>query len=432
MKIKSYLSLLYLVGYIAVANASTDIEKNIVTLVNKGLTQSIKELEQVVNINSGTMNFSGVKQVGLIFQKQLDELDFNTQWLDGSEFNRAGHLVATYGTTGPKILMIGHLDTVFAKDDAFKSFVRISESQIAGPGITDMKGGDVIIVSALRVLKKLNLLNKVSIKVVMTGDEEHSGKPLLASKKAIIDAAKWADIALGFEDGDGNIGTAVVARRGSVGWTLDVEGKPAHSSQIFKEDIGYGAIFETARILNDFRTQLSSIDNLTFNPGLVVGGTSFEYKKGASTANAFGKSNVIAQVAKITGDIRVLSPEQLIDVKNRMQQITQNSLAHTSATLVFDDGYPPMAPTPDNYKLLSVYNNISQKLGYGEVIAVEPRNAGAADISFASTYVKMALDGMGLMGTGGHTKNEVADIASLEKNINKAAILIYRLSEKPI
>jgi len=438
MNIKNSLLVFCFTSFISVVHADNHVaqktteqvntEQSIKAQVTKGLSQSLTELEQVVNINSGTMNFAGVKQVGLVFKKQFEQLGFETEWLDGSEFNRAGHLVAKYGNSGPKILMIGHLDTVFAKNDDFQSFQRINEQQIAGPGITDMKGGNVIIVAALRALKQAGVLDKVSIQVVMTGDEESSGRPLTKSKKALIDAAKWADIALGFEDGDGDIGTAVVARRGSVGWTLNVTGKPAHSSQIFREDIGFGAVFEIARILNSYREELSTVKNLTFNPGLLLGGTRLDAQEENGKEYAFGKSNVIAKIAKVSGGIRALSPQQLNDAKKVMQKITAENLAHTSAKLSFDEGYPPMAPTKENYQLLALYNEVSKDLGYGEVVAVDPRRAGAADISFAATHVKMSLDGLGLMGTGGHTKDEVADISSLEKNTNKAALLIYRLS----
>lgn len=414
----------------AMAQTNRAEENKIVAHVEQLLPQSLKELEQVVNINSGTMNFSGVTQVGNVFRQQFDKLGFKTQWIDGKPFNRAGHLLASHGDKGLKILMIGHLDTVFSKQDSFQKFKKINDNMIAGPGITDMKGGNVIIVSAIKALKEANLLNNVSIKVILTGDEERSGRPLSLSKKAIVEAAKWADIALGFEDGDGDIKTAVIARRGAVSWTLKVKGKPAHSSQIFRNDIGYGAIFETARILNTFRQKLEKEELLTFNPGMIVGGTTASYNEKSASGKAFGKSNVIAQTTQVTGDIRALSSQQLEKAKRAMQQIVKQNLPHTSAILTFKDGYPPMAPTNNNKQLLSLYSQISEDLGYGKVEAVNPRRAGAADISFAANHVEMALDGLGLMGTGGHTKDEVADISSLSKNIEKAAILIYRLAQQ--
>ena len=406
------------------------IEAAIVAAVNEDLPLALDSLEKSVNINSGTMNFVGVKAVGAHFKAELEALGFKAELTDGSAYGRAGHLVASYGTKGPKILMIGHLDTVFAKDDAFQNFKPIDDNHIAGPGITDMKGGDVIMIAALRALKKQGLLDGLSIKIVMTGDEERSGRPLALSKKDLIDAAIWADIALGFEDGDGSIKTAVTSRRGSVGWTLDVTGRPAHSSQIFKEGYGYGAIYEASRILNAFREQLSTVENLTFNPGMIVGGTRINFDASTASGDAYGKSNVIAKTLKVTGDIRALSPAQLKQAKHTMYEIIDENLANTSAKLVFNEGYPPMAPTEGNAKLLAIYSDISIDLGYGKILAVNPRNAGAADISFAADHVEMAIDGLGLMGDGGHTKDEVADMTSLAKNIQKAAILMYRLSRE--
>ena len=418
----------------AYAKAPLDFnEKNIVKQVELGLEQALKEIEESVNINSGSMNLAGVKQVGLLAKKQLSDIGFEVQWLDGSAFNRAGHILATHQSSNPnavKILMIGHLDTVFAKDDNFQKFTRLSKTQAAGPGVADMKGGNTIIIAALRALKNLNLLDNVSIKVLLTGDEESSGQPLSLSKQAIVDGAIWADIALGFENGDNNINTGMAARRGYTGWTLNVTGKPAHSSQIFNDEVGYGAIYETARILEAFRAQLEQEENLTFNPGMIIGGTSIDFDVAKSSGSAFGKSNVIAQQAKVKGDLRALSNKQLKIAKQTMQNIVKNNLNHTQAELIFAVGYPPMALTQGNLDLLAQYSQVSQDLGYNVVKPANPRKAGAADISFAAEHVDMSLDGLGLMGSGAHTKNETADLTSLNKNIEKAAILIYRLAKQ--
>jgi glutamate carboxypeptidase len=413
--------------------ADQDVERQIAQHLDARLDESTVLLKQLVNINSGTMNFAGVKQVGMLLKHQYDALGFTTQWLDGAEFDRAGHLVATYESishpNAAKILLIGHLDTVFAKDDDFQTITELANNRIAGPGITDMKGGDVIMLAALQALQKQGLLQQLNIKVVMTGDEESSGRPLSLSKQAIIDAAIWADIALGFEDGDSNIATAVTSRRGSVNWTLTVKGKPAHSSQIFTDENGDGAIFEAARILNEFRVQLRHEKLLTFNPGLIAGGTRVTQQGDKSNYGVFGKTNVIAKDTLVKGGIRAVSPEQLEQAKAMMQTIVSQNLRHTSAILEFQPGYPPMAQTPANLNLLALYSRVSEDLGYGIITAVDPRNAGAADISFAASHVDMSLDGLGLMGSGGHTKDEVADMSSLAKNMKKAAILIYRLSQ---
>jgi len=114
--------------------------------------------------------------------------------------------------------------------------------------------------------------------------------------------------------------------------------------------------------------------------------------------------------------------------RQEMQSIVTANLTHTKATLVFSDGYPPMAPTEENKKLLSMYNIISLELGFGEVVAVDPRRAGAADISFTAEHVDMAMDGLGLMGEGGHTDEEIADMNTFTQQMKRSALLIYRLS----
>ncbi len=425
-KIIGLLAVISLFGTPVLADDVT--EKAIIKAVGAGMPQALATLEQVVNINSDTMNFAGVKRVSDVFGGELDGLGFETKWIDGAGFGRAGHLVASYGSKGPKILMIGHLDTVFADTDGFQKFERLEGDKVKGPGITDMKGGDVIIISVVRALKRAGVLDNVQIKIVMTGDEESSGKPLTKSRAALVDAAIWADIALGFEDGDGDIKTAVIARRGSVGWRLSVTGRAAHSSQIFTDDVGYGAVLEAARILNGYREHLPVMHNLTFNPGRIVGGTRTTNENTTNSGTAFGKSNVVAQTVYVTGGIRATSLQQLAEAKKKMQEITADNLPHTTAKLIFAEGYPPMAPTDSNRNLLEIYSRISQSLGYGEVIAVNPRKAGAADISFTANYVDAALDGLGLMGAGGHTKNEIADMSSFKRNTEKAALLIYHVS----
>ncbi|MFK7956502.1 MAG: M20/M25/M40 family metallo-hydrolase [Lysobacterales bacterium] len=402
-------------------------EQEIIDSIDGSSTEAQELLREVVGINSGTQNFSGVQSVGRVFQQRLEKLGFSTRWDDGSEFRRAGHLWAGHGNSGTRFLLIGHLDTVFASDSPFQGVEELPGNRWRGPGITDMKGGDVIIVYLLEALKAAGVLEHISVQVVMTGDEESRGKPHSLANKTLLDAARWADVALGFEDGDGDPETAVISRRGSVGWKLSVTGKPAHSSQIFRPDVGYGAVFEAARILNEFRVALADQPLLTFNPGVIVGGTDVTLDATASRGSAFGKSNVIARSVEVKGGIRAVSPQQLANAQQLMQEITRNNLAQTRAVLSFSDGYPPMAATDGNRELLAMYTQASQDLGFGAVSAVDPRRAGAADISFAAGHVMMALDGLGLMGYGGHTEGETALMNTLTQQMKRAALVMYRL-----
>ena len=406
-------------------------EKEIIRSVDRNEESALELLEKSVNINSGTMNFKGVQEVGRLFQSELDKLGFETELTSGEAYGRAGHLVATHqGKPGLKLLLIGHLDTVFELDSPFQSSSMINDTVMKAPGVGDMKGGDVIIILAMQALKDAGLLDEMSIKIVMTGDEEKSGSPLELSKKDLVDGAKWADVALGFENGDGKHETIVIARRGSASWKLEVTGKPAHSSQVFTDRVGTGAIYETSRILNEFYSQLSVEENLTFNPGFILGGTSVELKEDGTGGSAFGKTNVVAEKALVRGDLRAVSLDQLDRAKEIMKEIVSENYPQTNAKLSFDEGgYPPLSQTEGSEKLLEFYSNISQDLGYGKVYAVNPRNAGAADISFTSGHVEMAVDGLGLSGADNHTVNETGNIDKVAVQAKRAAILMYRLSE---
>jgi glutamate carboxypeptidase len=269
------------------------------------------------------------------------------------------------------------------------------------------------------------------VTVVLSGDEESPGQPLSASRQALREAAAWADVAIGFEDGDGRPETAVIVRRGSTRWRLGVTGTPAHSSQVFQPEVGAGAIYETARILHQFRQRLAGEPYLTFNPGVVLGGSEIAFDARDSRGTAFGKTNVVAEHAVVQGDLRTISPEQLAAAERRMRDIVAASLPGTSAELVFEEGYPPMAATSGNRRLLALYDRVSRDLGFGPVTAVDPADAGAADISFAAAHVDMALDGIGLMGTGGHTVRETADLTTLPLQTKRAAVLLHRLLRAP-
>ena len=405
-------------------------ERRIAAAVDQRNAQALALLERVVTINSGTMNFEGVRKVGDAFRVELDALGFSTKWVDGAGFRRAGHLVAERNGRGPRILLIGHLDTVFEPRSPFQKFERLTDSTARGPGIIDMKGGDVIIVEALRALKAAGVLDRLSITVVMHGDEEDAGAPLDSARATLTEAARRSQIALGFEDGSGDPHTAVISRRSAGSWTLKTTGTPGHSSQIFREDIGAGALYEASRILDGFRARLGGQQYLTINPGVVLGGSELKYDTAQSGGTAFGKTNVIAGQAIVSGDIRALSPEQLRQAMATMKEVVAQHLPKTTAELTFDDGYPPMAPTDGNRKLLAVHDSVSRALGFGPVVAVDPSKAGAADVSFAAPYVPMVIDALGLAGWDDHSDKETANLNWLPRLTKRAAVLIYRLGSR--
>lgn len=410
----------------------SDVEGRILRSVDAQQPEALSLLERAVDINSGTMNFEGVRAVGELFRPELDRLGFTTRWVDGAPFKRAGHLVADRkGRVGNplRVLLIGHLDTVFEKDSPFQRYEPLPGDKARGPGIVDMKGGDVVMLVVLRALHDAAVLDELEVTVVMSGDEEDTGTPLDKARQDLREAGARADVAIGFEDGDGRFETAVVARRGSESWTLEVTGKPAHSSLVHRPDTGAGAIYEAARILDAFRRELApEVPMVTFNPGIAVGGTTVEHDPDQQRGRAFGKTNVIAGRTIVAGDLRTFTPEQRERTRLRMQEVVAQSLPHTEARITFDDGYRPMPASPGNTRLLSLLDQASRDLGFGAVTAVDPRQAGAADISFVAGQVEMAIDGVGLMGTGGHTVQETADLTTLPKQAKRVAVMLARLA----
>ncbi|WP_411031200.1 M20/M25/M40 family metallo-hydrolase [Spongiimicrobium sp. 3-5] len=402
-------------------------EKKLLKTIEDNNDDALAFLEKVVNVNSGTLNIAGVKKVGAEFQEVFNTIGFATTWIEmPPEMNRGGHLFAeTSGSKGKKLLLIGHLDTVFEEDSPFQKFERINDSIAHAPGGNDMKGGNVIVLYALKALHQNGLLKDAQIIAAFTGDEESTGKPLDISRKDLVDAAKRSDIALGFETSTG-FNYATVARRGASGWALDVTGKRAHSSGIFSETVGAGAIFEMSRILNAFYEDVRGEEFLTFNPGVLLGGTFIDHDKANSKGTAFGKSNVVSQSATVTGGLRFISEEQKERTRTKMKEIVSNNLPHTSANISFTDSYPAMEPTKGNKALLEVLNSVSLDLGQGVVKAYDPGKRGAADTSFVAAYVD-CLDGLGTMGTGAHTPEETVNLATFEALTKRTAVLIYRL-----
>ena len=405
-------------------------ERAIARAVDSRNADALALLERIVNINSGTMNLRGVREVGDVLRKEFDALGFATRWVDGASFQRAGHLIAEHPGAGPHLLLIGHLDTVFEPGSSFQKFTRLSDSTARGPGIIDMKGGDVIIIHALKALRATGALKEMHITVVMHGDEEKAGVPQDSARAVIRAIARSARYAIGFEDGSGDPRTAVIARRSAGSWVVSSTGTPAHSSQIFREDIGFGAVFESARILNAFRERLAGQQYLTLNPGVALGGTEVRLDSTETDGAASGKSNVVAKSMRVSGDIRTISPEQQASTKRAMQEIVGQSLPHTSSTITFDDGYPPMAPSEGNRALLARYDQASRDLGFGAVAAVDPSKAGASDVSFTAPFVAAASDGSGLAGWDDHTDRETANLGMLAPLTKRAALLLYRLTQK--
>lgn len=423
---------LLLVSGPALARISS-VEQTIVASADAGAAQNLDLLERLVAQNSGSRNVEGVKKVRDMVAPELEALGFAVRWVPMDQVKRAGHLIATHkgkaGTT--RMLLIGHLDTVFEPSSPFQT-ARREGDMLHGPGAGDDKGGIVVMLAALRAMKAAGTLANANIEVVLTGDEEASGTPTSVARADLVAAGKRADVALDFEglvmiDGQ-DYGS--VARRSAGDYTITATGKTAHSSGIFSPGVGSGAVYELARIIDAFRRELPE-PNLTFNTGIVAGGATAKLSADEAQIEATGKTNIIPPVAIAKGDFRALTPDQVERVKAKMQAIVAAHLPETDAKIAFKDGYPPMAPTPGNQKLLDRLNTINADLALPTMPALDPLKRGAGDISFVAGDVD-GLAGLGPSSSGDHTPEERVDLSSFPRQIKRAALLMTRLSAEHV
>jgi glutamate carboxypeptidase len=409
----------------------TAAERAMTRTIDAEQERTITMLEKWVNQNSGTMNHEGVEIVGRMLRSELEPLGFDVEWIDMKAVDRAGHIIARHkgDGRGKRMLLIGHLDTVFELDSPFQSWERQGDWAV-GPGTVDDKGGMAVMIAALRAMHRAGTLKNADITVVLTGDEEDPGRPLGISRSDLVAAGKWADVALDFEGlvrlDNRDMGS--VARRSSGRWTVTTTSQTGHSSTIFAPDTGYGAIYELARIIDSFRREIGE-DKLTFNVGLIGGGERVELDRDKIRMQVAGKTNIIPATAIARGDLRAVDEGQVERTRARMKEIVGQSLAGTRAEISFEDGYPPMAATEGNRALLRQLNRVSRDMGVAQLDELDPMRRGAADISFVAQDVD-GLAGLGAAGRNSHAEGETVDIPSIFLQAKRAAILMSRLAKE--
>jgi glutamate carboxypeptidase len=406
-------------------------ERAMIATVDAEQQRTLTMLETWVNQNSGSLNIDGVTKVGAMLRAELEPLGFTVEWLDMRATGRAGHLVARHrgNGRGKRMLLIGHLDTVFEPDSPFQRFVRKGDDA-EGPGVADDKGGMAVMIAALRAMRAAGTLKDADITVFLTGDEEDSGNPIETARRDLIAAGVWADVALDYEglvvDEGKDMGS--IARRSSGSWTVSVTAKTGHSSGVFSPSAGFGANYELARIIDEFRRELRE-DKLTYNVGLVGGGTSAALDKDRIRLNVTGKTNIIAETAVARGDLRAIDQAQIDRAQAKMRAIVARSLTGAKATITFDtDGYPPMAETAGSRELLGKLNAVNRDLGLAAMEPLDPVKRGAADISFVAKDVEGGLNGLGPDSYGDHAPGETVRIPSIWRQAKRAAILMSRLA----
>ena len=400
-------------------------ERKLVQSVDAQTGEEIAAFEKVINIDSGTFNTAGVREVGRYFQQELDALGFKTRWISmPDEMHRAGHLLAEHvaeNRSENRVLLIGHLDTVF---EGQGHRIERSGDTVHGAGVMDMKGGDVVILYALKALRSAGALDHATVRVFLTGDEENPGSPTSISRRDIVDAARQSDVAFSFEP-QLTQGKVRISRRGLSTWSLEVTGEQGHSAFVLHQG-GAGAIYETARILNAFETTYATHPSITINPGLILGGTDVAYDGQHSSGTSAGKFNVVARSATVKGDLRFLSEADREDAKAKLREIAATNLPKTSAQITFDDLVPGWPVMDRNMTILRIIDAVSRDLGRGPIEMADPVAGGFGDFNFIASTVRGA-DSLGVLGQGLHSPEEMMDLKSLGQATARAAVLIDRL-----
>ena len=339
------LALLVTVAPVSRAQDLSPAEKALVRSVEARLGEEMAAIEKVVNIDSGTFNAEGVREVGRFFEKELQALGFATRWIPMPEaMHRAGHLLAERVSpkpSGKRVLLLGHMDTVFeGQGHRFQN----DGGVIRGAGVIDMKGGDVVLLFALKALESAGMLKGATVRVFLTGDEENPGLPTSESRR---DARRGREgerrrprlrAGVGVQRDDGpprpKGSQHVVSRRHRLRRVIP--------PFVLRSRSGAGAIYEASRILDGFRAAFSA-GNVTVNPGLFLGGTDVAYDATKSAGTSAGKFNVVSRSATVKGDLRALDEAEREAAKARMREIVAASLPKASAKIEFDDVVPAVS-----------------------------------------------------------------------------------------
>ena len=397
--------------------SSTELE--LLTWIENQESNMVDLLETITNINSGSFNKQGMNQVAGIFDRELTELGFDTNSLPGGiiemphcpnsnlSVDVADHLLASRTGSGTRLLLMGHMDTVFPPDSPFQDF-SLEDGLIRGPGVFDMKGGLVVMLYALKALEQFGLLEGKSVSVLLNSDEEVGS---LSSRQYLEQQARQHDYGLVFE---GSVGNNQIRQRKGLGQArFVVHGRASHAGAAHQD--GRSAIRELAYKIIEIENMTDYETGLTVNVGLVSGGEA---------------RNMVAPCAEAYVDLRYPLPRQGENARQQFEQIAASLYSvpadsdDVSTEIWVNLHRPPKIPTTASDRLL--YRTVAIGALLGERIGIAD-SGGGTDGSLTQAVGLPTLDSLGLIGSGGHSQREQAELRSFVQTTKRAAILIHRL-----
>ncbi len=350
--------------------------------------QYLKDLQTVIEINSFTKNPEGVNHVGELFDAWLQKLGFELTLYKREDIGHHRHYKSKEKKGENKLLLLGHLDTVFPPNK-FEYFIE-DDTWVYGPGVCDMKGGNIVIVEALRALQESGK-EIVNIDILFVSDEETGSDD---SKHLTAELAKEYKYCFVYEAAGEKL-ELVTGRKGVGTFFIDIEGKAAHAGNSYLE--GHDANLEASYKLQEL-VKLTDIEKgTTVNVGKMEGGIG---------------ANTISPHAHLTFELRYKSSDEKRRVLEAIERIVSTSyVLGTTATLSGGIQRDVMQTSEESIELLRAIERISE-----QKIPSEERG-GVSDANIVSASGVITLDGFGPFGDGDHTVKERALKSSFESRI---------------
>jgi glutamate carboxypeptidase len=363
----------------------------------------LSDLATLVNMDCGTHNKAGVDHVGEWIAARCAAWDWEVERFPLSEHGDCW-LARLQGNGSGRILLMGHLDTVYPDGTAAARPMRFEGPKIIGPGVCDMKGGLLVGMYALRALQMANFRDFAEIAFFFNSDEE-IGSP--DSRPTYEPIARGMDVALVLESARAN-GDIVSARKGSGEFNLRVTGKAAHAG--VEPEKGVNAVVELAHQIVALHNLNGLAPGVTVNPGVIGGGT---------------VSNVIPAEAWVIVDVRATDPAGAEAITQALARLpAQTTLPEARVEINGHISYPPMARTPAVRLLAALARDSARELGF-EVNDVA--TGGASDANVLASLDLPVLDGLGPIGGLDHSPDEYIEADSFAPRAAIVAGLIQRI-----
>lgn len=375
----------------------------------KSLPALLDDLRVIVNIDSGTFTKPGIDRVGAYLQERFRDFGFSTSFDRQVEYG--DHLVAIHTgqkPEGPRLLLIGHIDTVFPEGEALRRPFALAKSAghdiATGPGVLDMKSGVLMGMYAMRQLIESGEDSYSRATFVCNSDEE-VGSP--SSRPLIQDLAKQADAVLVLEPGRTE-GTVVSSRRGCGQYRVEVHGLSAHAG--VEPQLGRNAILELSYQVQKMQALNGTVPGTTLSVGIIRGGE---------------RTNVVPDYAYFDMDVRAGSQEAMRALEAAMRKVTtQRHLQGTHITLSGSMLCQPFERNRDNERLVRLAKEAGRELG---IQVQEAGSGGASDANSTAAMGIPTLDGLGAGGGLAHNPGEYIELEYLPKRVALIAGLIRRI-----